>query len=197
MSGYTVPTNEPKEFRTGDLLTWKRKDLTDYPASSWTLKYYLVKDGEQIIITAAADPDSTDNFLVSVAPATTATYTTGIYKWMARISTGSGVTLQEYTIEEGTIEILPNLGATLNTGLDTRSHAKKMLDAIEATLEGRATTYQLDLIEKVIGSDSMSKKPELLREWRDKYRIEYNLSLRKERVKRGKKGGGKTLMRLS
>ena len=178
---YTIPTNEPKEFRAGDLLTWTREDLTDYPASSWTLKYYLVKSGKQILITATADGDI---FLVSVAPATTAVYEAGIYKWLARVSTGSGATLEEYTIEEGTIEVLPNLGAVLTGGLDTHSHAKKMLDALELMLQGKAP---YDVLQYTINGRSLQKLlPKELEEWRNHYKAEYQNELSKEDMKAGR-----------
>jgi len=39
----TIPTNEPSTIIAGDTWQWSRRDLSDYPASSWTLEYYLLK----------------------------------------------------------------------------------------------------------------------------------------------------------
>ena len=51
------------------------EDISDYPASEWTLTYYLRKDGATATsFSAAADGDS---YLVTVAAATTSGYAAG------------------------------------------------------------------------------------------------------------------------
>ena len=65
---------EPEKLTSG--VTWKwKKTISDYPASEWTLTYYLRKDGATATsFSAAADGDS---YLVTVAAATTAAYAAG------------------------------------------------------------------------------------------------------------------------
>lgn len=132
----TVPTTEPNTLRVGDLWTWL-KSLAEYPANAgWTLAYTLINANKKITITASA---SGADHLISVAAATTAGYTAGFYSWMARITKG----LESYTIDEGTIEVLPDLAAV--STYDGRSHAQTMVEAIEAAIEGRASALQLKM----------------------------------------------------
>lgn len=132
----TVPTTEPNNLRVGDLWTWL-KSLADYPANAgWTLAYTLINATKKITITASA---SGADHLVSVAAATTAGYTAGSYSWMARVTKATEI----YTIDEGTIEVLPDLAAA--TLYDGRSHAQIMVEAIEAAIEGRASALQLKM----------------------------------------------------
>jgi hypothetical protein len=123
----TVPTTEPADFVAGDTLTWSRS-LSDYPAGTWTLKYRLINAAGKVDITASAS--GTDH-LVSVASATTAAYTAGVYAWLAWVEK----TGERHTVGNGTITIKPNIAA-LNT-LDARSNAKKILDQLMAAY----TTY--------------------------------------------------------
>jgi hypothetical protein len=56
---------------------------------------------------------------------------------------------------------------------DWRSHARKMLDAIEATLEDSATKTQLDLVSYSIGGEvSLTRDRELLLKLRAQYTLE-------------------------
>lgn len=129
----TVPDIEPVSFRAGDFLTWT-KDLPDYPANQgWTLAYTLINATSKISITTSASGAS---FLVSVPASTTAAYAAGAYQRVARVTK----TTEIYTVGSGTIEILPNLAAL--TTYDGRSHATIMLAAIEAAMQGRASSLQ-------------------------------------------------------
>lgn len=127
---------EPSSFRVGDFLTWT-KDLPDFPANaSWVLTYTLINASAKITIVASA---SGALHLVSVLPATTAAYTAGDYTWAARVTKAT----ESYTVGEGTMVLEPNLAAL--TTYDGRSFARTMLDAIQAALEGRASSLQLKM----------------------------------------------------
>ena len=67
---------EPEKLTSG--VTWKwKKTISDYPASEWTLTYYLRKDGATATsFSATADGDT---HLVTVAAATIAGYAAGVY----------------------------------------------------------------------------------------------------------------------
>jgi len=157
----TIPSTEPSSFRAGDLLTWT-KSLADYPANqSWTLAYTLINAASKITINASA---SGADFLVSVAAATTAAYTAGAYQWMARVTKATEI----YTVGQGTIEILPNLATA--TTFDGRTHAKTMLDAIEAAFEGKASSTQLEM--EINGRRIKSFSPEEMIRWRSYYKME-------------------------
>jgi len=148
-----IPTTEPGEITAGDYVQWKISDA-DYPATTYTLTYSLVKDGKQINITAAA---SGDDHLVTLAAATTALYTAGVYQWQAYMTADA----VRYNTDKGTLEVLPNFAAQ-SDGYDDRSHARKVLDALEAVIEGRATSAQE---EKLLSGEGLAKTswPHLLR----------------------------------
>lgn len=124
-----IPTNEPSSLRAGDTWKWTRT-LDDYPAGTWTLKYRFKNATSYFEIVAGTS--GTDHS-VSVAAATTAAYPAGSYTWMAWVEGGSS---EKYTVDTGTLEIDPDYRAS-TAAYDGRSHARKMLDAIEAWLEAR------------------------------------------------------------
>ena len=44
----TISETEPLDFYSGETVKWKRTDLSDYPAPTWTLNYFLQKSGTKI-----------------------------------------------------------------------------------------------------------------------------------------------------
>lgn len=155
-----IPENVPSELLAGDTWRWTR-DLTDHPAGTWTLTYYFENASEQFSALATADGTTHS---VTVAAATTAPRKAGRYKWIARVTDGSIVE----TIESGWTDVLPDPASS--TKHDPRSWARRTLDAVEAFLEGNATTAQQSVS---IGGRSISRwsLPEL-RQWRDQLRQE-------------------------
>lgn len=141
----TIPTTAPSEIRAGDTITW-RISLPDYRASAgWTLKYRLISSAGKFDITSAA---SGDDHLVTIAAAVSATYAAGTYQLIAYVEGG---TSERYTLSTTTITVLPDLAAA-TVATDTRSHARKALDAIEAVLEGRAARSDEEYTIDVGGS---------------------------------------------
>jgi len=134
----TIPTTEPSSLRAGDTWQWRREDLSDFPASAWTLKYYFRNAAAKFDITAAADGDL---YAVSVAKATTAPRTVGKYDWIAVVESAT----ERFQVDSGRFEVLPNLAT--DAVYDARTFARKMLDAIEAALLGEATANQLNILE--------------------------------------------------
>ena len=132
----SIPTTEPTSARAGDTWRWTRS-LVDYPAPIWTLTYTLFNASTKVSIVAAAD--GTDH-AVTVASATTANYSAGRYDWVAAVAAGG----ERYQVDAGVLEILPDVSAL--SKYDSRSHARIMLDAIEALLESRASAGDLDLV---------------------------------------------------
>lgn len=173
-----IPTNEPQELRAGETWKWRREDLaTDYPASTWTLKYWMKKTGAtgaNFSITASADGD---NFAVTVAASTTSGYTAGTYTWAAQVSSGSDV----YGVDTGTLILLPRYDQASN--LDDRTHARKVLDAINAVIENRAT---LDQEEYTIGNRSLKRTPMAdLLVLRNRYQAMVNAEEASEKLRNG------------
>ena len=129
----TTPTTEPATVVAGDTITWQ-KSLTDYPATTWTLKYRLLNAAGKIDITATA---SGTDYLVSVSSTTSAAYTAGDYDYLAWVEKGSGPTAERNTVATGRITVKPNLAA-LNT-YDGRSPARKIYEGLLAAYQTAVT----------------------------------------------------------
>jgi len=175
----------PKEFRAGSTL-----EITttsgDYPAPDWTLTYQL-RGSSSITITCG---ERGSDHYIKVPAATTAAYTPGDYSYVGYVVNDDG---DRYDIESGVVTVLPNF-AQISTVYDGRTHVKKMLDAIEAALEGRITA---DVESYQIGGRSISKIPtaDLIR-YRQQYRAWYQDELAAEKLKKGLPSGRKILTRL-
>ena len=183
-------TTEPAEIVSGDTLIWKRTDLgTDYANGSHTLSYKARLEGTGATVITITASASGDDYLVSVAAGTTASYSTGVYRWQAYITRTSDSA--RVTVDSGTFEGLPNRAA--NTA-DPRSHAKTMLDKIESVLSGRADG---DVASYSINGRSLTKiGVEELMAWRDRYRAEYLREVRAERRDNGQGTGSTVLARF-
>ena len=120
---------EPISIIPGDTIKWARR-LVDFPASAgWALSYELLNAMHRYEIAASADGDA---FRVVVSAQTTQDFAPGSYDWRARVTNADEV----YTVATGRLTVAPSFGAAG----DVRSHARRTLDAIEAVLEGRATS---------------------------------------------------------
>lgn len=157
----------------GDTLAFDTKAPTDadgnaYRASDgWSMKYRLVpRSGAAAVIEITASADG-DDFTVSVPSTTTSSWTAGWYSWAGYVTKAGN----RYTFDDGQIEVKSDPGAAV-AGFDGRSHARKMLDAIEAALEAKATASQLDLVELEIYSRRSRRDRSVLIEARQKYLIE-------------------------
>lgn len=122
-------TTEPFEITAGDTVTWT-KTLEQYPAPEWQLNYVLLNASHKIQITGVADGS---NHLISVPAAVSVAYGAGSYKWQSYVTKGA----ERYTIATGQMTIKPDFATAL--AMDTRSHVKKTLDALEAMIEGKAS----------------------------------------------------------
>lgn len=133
-----IPSVEPTSVIAGDTVKWT-KSLPDYPASDgWSLAYTFINAAGKFPVAASADGD---DFTVSVPPVTTTDWIPGDYDWRAQVSKAGEV----YTVATGRTTVKPSFSAAT---LDGRSSARKMLDAIEAVLENRASSevaeYQIN-----------------------------------------------------
>lgn len=183
------PTSEPAELIAGDRWAWKRTDLgSDYPPASYALSYSarLESTGTEIEITAS---ESGSDYVIEVASSTTAGYTAGVYHWQAYITRSSDS--ERITVDSGTFEVIANRDAST---ADPRSHAKIVLDAIEAVIESRATKDQESY---TINGRSLSRTPmkDLLM-LRDRYKAMYASEQRKESIANGRGHSGRVLVRL-
>lgn len=156
MTEHTVP----RELIAGDTWSWL-SEYADYPAGTWTAAVHL--ENQSASITANATQDATAHSF-SITAATTAAYKAGRYRCRIRV-TAAGVSK---TIDEGWVEVLSDPAATGNR--DHRSWARQTLDAIEATLLGRASSDQLNM---TINNRSIGRTPlNELTQWRETLRAE-------------------------
>lgn len=122
--------NIPTTLRAGDSVSWS-DSLADYSSiDGWVLKYALRGPHE---IDIEATGTGTDHDVVLVR-ADTEDYLPGEYAWVAYVE---NVT-DRVTLATGTLNVQPDLVA----GSAAPSHAKKMLDAIQAVLEKKASKLQ-------------------------------------------------------
>lgn len=153
---------EPGKIAAGDSLNWTRH-LSPYKAADgWVLHYALFNALAAYTITAAADGDS---HLVDVAGSVTDTWAPGRYDWTAYVTRESDNARRQ--LFTGTLVVAPNLAS--GQPYDGRSHARRMLDAIEAVIEKRASKQELDLVRGSFGGFDAERSPEKLIVWRDKY----------------------------
>lgn len=119
----TSLTQIPTQLTAGDTWTWTVSDAT-YPADAgWSLTYILINSTHKISFAATA---SGADHLVAVAKATTETYTAGTYGVRCFVSSAT----ERFLHYSATVEILDDPVAA--TSLDTRSQARKMVEAFDA-----------------------------------------------------------------
>jgi hypothetical protein len=155
----------------------------DYPASEgWALKYRLAPRASGSIINLSSVADG-DNFLVQVSAATTAGWTAGAYTYEAYVEKGS----ESYPLERGPVQIVGALAG----GQDNRLHVEKVIEAIEAVIENRAS---LDQEEVSVNGRSLKRTPVAdLIVFRNKYRSELRSMQAAERLANGITGGGRRI----
>jgi len=167
----------PGRIVAGDTLRWTDQ-VPDYPASDgWTLHYAIFSD--QGIYHVDATASGTDHAF-DVPASQTAKWQPGRYEWTAYVDNAAG---ERHTLGAGFLQVLPDPAAT--TPQDRRSHARRMLDAIEAALEQRATEQDLDLLRAQFGDQRVDRDPAQLIALRDRYRAEVQAEERAAALARG------------
>lgn len=177
--------NEPTTITAGDTLSWV-ESLADYPASSgWALTYALILSGGPVAISSAA---SGDDHAVIVTAATSAAWPAGTYAWQSYVTKGA----ERHTVGTGSLVVRPNFATA--TSHDPRSQAKKILDAIEATILGKASSDQQIMI---VGGIHLTKYPVAdLLVLRDRYAAIVQQEQRAAKIAQGQASGGKILVRF-
>lgn len=158
----------------GDTWSWDLSD-SDYPAPAWTVTYYFENRLGTFSVAGSA---SGSDHAITIAAATTTGYKAGKYRWRARATDGTTVT----TIASGWLEVEVNPAAAGQA--DVRSWAQKTLEAVEATLMGRATNDQLSMS---IAGRSISRiaLPDLM-QLRDRLRAEVRAEEQAEKAGLGR-----------
>jgi len=180
MHDTNIPTVEPAEFTVGDTLKFTKAVAGHLPADGWALTYALVMNQKHIALTSSDNGDGT--YLVNVAAATTADWPAGEYKWQAYVTKATDRFLAGF----GVIKLLPDY-ATQTDGLDDRSIIKQTLDALEATIKGKASKDQLSY--SIAGRSLQAMTPEDLIKWHSHYKTLYRQEIEAMRVANGLESG--------
>lgn len=152
--------NEPTEITAGFGYEWT-ETLSDYPADDgWTLKYKGLNASNKIEITAAADGSG---YSIELLPSETADYAAGTYEFYKYVEHTDG---EKYQISKYTVDIYAN-PITADT-LDTRTHARKMFEALESLEIGRATKSQKSF--SIAGRAIEYLTPEEIIKWKNYYK---------------------------
>jgi len=184
------PTTEPEVLTIGDRWVWKRTDIgSTYAPSSYALSYRARLLGAGSTNFSFTASESGTDYLVEINSSTTANYTSGTYAWSMYITRSSDS--ERFALDTGKFEVQTNL---VTSSADPRSHAAKMVDYLETTLES--------LAQKLTTAYSVSDRSNTLRSM-DEVRGElnyqktvYNREIQKDRVKSGKKTGQNILVRF-
>jgi hypothetical protein len=139
---YTVvATEEPTQIIAGDSASWTitTENSDFYASNGFVLSYSLRGTAGSYNVTSSADGD---DHLIEIPAATSALWENGTYEYQAVVT--KAATSERYTIKTGEIKVVVDLASIpLQGGVDTRhdgrSYAKKILDAIDATMLGKVT----------------------------------------------------------
>jgi hypothetical protein len=112
-----------------------------YPGPDWALSVLLVNAAAATPLDAVWD-DEAEIHTFTVTPAASVLFSAGQYSWYL-VATNDTDGLRA-TIEEGVVDVLPD--PVTATPVNAPSHAYRMLAAIEALLESRATAGDVDIV---------------------------------------------------
>lgn len=184
----------PEQFVQGDQLQFRIVNQAPYQSSDgWNFTLVLRLENPQdnnvgaYTITATVDGSNGD-FVMLADKTVTVSWIVGRYQWFVYALNGN----DRETTAEGFVEVTPNLGGT--TG-DIRSHARRMLDIIEALLEGRAST---DILSSQIDNTHFTRMGfRDITEAHSYYTSQVRLEEAKARVKQGRATGRLIYARFS
>lgn len=162
----------------GDYLAWKRTDLyTDYPPASYSLSYSARLNSAGTVLNLNAT-ESGNDYLIEYDSSDTLNIAIGIYHWSAYITkTSDSNRLQ---VDYGQWEVVSNLATDSS---DPRSHNQKVLDAIQAVIENRATQDQSSY--SIAGRSLSRMDPDSLFRFEGIYKSRVQQELRDLRIKQG------------
>ena len=179
------PPQVPTELQLGDFWAWKREDLSqDYPVADYSLSYeFNLVDGATASNFTLTATESGDTYIIEAS--NTSSYTKGNYNWVSYITRTSDTA--RVKLEEGFVEVQDNYATT---SASVRSHAKIVLDSIEAVIENRANIDQSSM--SIAGRSLSRMSIDELLTFRDRYKAEYLKEVKIQRIK-NKRGSGNTI----
>lgn len=155
-------TRVPREIVRLTSVAWRYENAEFSPVDGWTVEYNFEGPSE-LNVTAVADGAG---HLVELSTLQTA-IATGAYAWQAIAS--RAFPIERVLIGQGLTDFVVSFGIDTAIG-EQKTHARKMVELVEALLEGRATDGQKAMS---INGRSVDRIPILeLKELRTFYRTE-------------------------
>ena len=166
--------DEHESFVLGETVEWIKRVTGYLPQDGWGLFYAFRNFRSGFNVTGIPKDD---HYLIRVEPKVTAGLSPSTYWWQVTVVKG-----EEWRVtDSGSMAIKPHI--SLLDSYDGRSHVKQVLDALEATILGKAGRDQLSY--SIAGRSLSRLSPAELLKWRDLYRAEYARELQQERINRG------------
>ena len=135
--------------------------------------------------------EANDTYYIEAASSSTTSYAVGDYIWEAYITKTADS--NRVMVDSGRTTITQNLA---DTNADLRSHAKKVLDNIEAVIEeGRASIDQSSM--SIAGRSLSRMSVDELMTFRDRYRAEYLKEIKLARIRNGQGTGNTPKVRFT
>lgn len=170
------PTNEPTSFRAGLTVEFEKSDFPNYAhADGFTTAIYTISGANGAKEIAGAYSNGVWVFSLSAANNDLAA---GSYTLFGYVSDGTN----KYEVYSGDVEVKGSLVTA--SQVDNRSHVKKVLDAIEAVIEKRATKIQ-ESTSLPNGVAISLLSPQDLVKWYENYKYKYAQELDTNRVRNG------------
>lgn len=138
------PTREPTELTAGTTVEWDRELAAYPPADGWTLQYAIRGPVDLDVEAEAAG----DLYRVRLAAADTEHLKAGTYRLYGFVERGP----DRFIVYEGDLAVRANPIEAVGHA----THAERVLEAIEAAIEGRLTS---DLEEVTINGRSVKHIP--------------------------------------
>ncbi len=132
---YTIPDIPPAELTQGLTAKWTANPSQFPTSEGWRLSYRFAGPTPKTFAAAA----SAGRHLVTVSATNSAALTEGEYSWQSYAA--SAAIGETYAVESGALTVARDY-RLLGEGYDARSTAKQILDALDATLLGTATSAQ-------------------------------------------------------
>lgn len=170
----SIPTREPSEFTAGDTVKWT-VSLGAFPADDgWTLTYNF-RGPETQNVTAVADGAA---HAVVISAIDSDKFEPGDYAWAAFAVKGA----ERFRARSGRMAVRVNL-QTVDQIFDPRSHVERVLDALKAMIEKKATRDQSSY--SIEGRSLSRMSPEELLTWKSHYETLLKQEENAERIKQG------------
>ena len=161
-----------KQIQAGDTFEYVVKYSKYSPAQGWSC-HMLLRGASACTIESTV---VADRFVIKAPADETSSFQAGDYKYFIYVEKDG----ERYLIEDGQVRVLQDYS---DETFDIRSQAKRILDAIDATLEKRATKDQASY--KIAGREIQKIQIQELLALRSKFQKEVEAEERAERLAKG------------